>query len=164
MRKVYLSAVLLLNVVSMQAQKITKGSFGVLANKKTVNITIDYSDSKIAGVPFEAFLETETKWEEGYNEIMLKFVKAANQNSSGIIYSSKKTTDYQLVFKAIDVDGDGETSGCLLLLDKDNNVIAVAEKINANGGKFGSQLNLMSDASERLGRKVAQFIKKQLKR
>ena len=77
MRKVYLCAVFLLSIVSMHAQKITKGSFIVLANEKTVNVTIDYNDSKIDGVPFEAFLESENKWEEGYNEIMLKFIKAA---------------------------------------------------------------------------------------
>ena len=114
-------------------------------------------------MPFEVFLETEEKWEEGYKEIMLKFIKSLNQNSGGIFYTSKQTTDYQLVFKAIIVDRDGETAGNLLLLDKDRNVIGLAEKFSANGGHFGSMTNLMGDASERLGKTVAQFIKKQLK-
>ena len=162
MKRVSILAVLLLSVISIHAQKVTKGSFSVLANEKTVNITIDYKDSKIDKVPFEAFLESEEKWEEGYKEIMSKFIKSVNQNSN-IIYTSKQATNYQLVFKAINVDEDGETSGNLLLLDKDGNVIAIAEKFNANGGRFGSQTNLMGDASERLGKKVAQFIKKQLK-
>ncbi len=163
MKRISILAVILMSVISIHAQKVTKGSFGVLANEKTVNITIDYKDSKIDRMPFEAFLESEEKWEEGYKEIMLKFIKSLNQNSGGIIYSSKQTTDYQLVFKAINVDRDGETSGNLLLLDKDGNVIGFAEKFNANGGHFGSQTNLMGDASERLGKKIAQFIKKQLK-
>jgi hypothetical protein len=163
MKKIGFIALFLLGVISIHAQKITKGSFCDLANVKMVNISIDYKESKIDRMPFEAFLETEEKWEEAYKDIMLKLIKSANQNSGGIVYTSKQTTDYQLIFKAIIVDRDGETSGNLLLLDKDGNVIGEAEKFNANGGHFGSQTNLMGDASERLGKKIAQFIKKQIK-
>ena len=77
-------------------------------------------------------------------------------------YLTKKTENYQLVFKVITVDDDGETNGNLLLLDKDGIVIGEAEKFNANGGHFGSQTNLMGDAAERLGKKIAQFIKMQI--
>ena len=47
-------------------------------------------------------------------------------------------------------------------LDKDGNVIGAAGKFNVNGGRFGSQTNLMGDAAERLGKKIAQFIKMQI--
>lgn len=56
-------------------------------------------------------------------------------------------------------------------LDKQNllplqwfcNIIAVAEKFHAEGGRFGSQTNLMGDAAETMGKKVGNFIEKQIK-
>lgn len=154
----------LLSVMSLNAQNVTKGSFDPLANEKSVRITIDYSESTIDKMPFEAFLEVEENWEEGYHDIMQKLLKSVNKYGGGLVYSAIKETNYQLVFKATKVDRDGETYGYLLLLDKGDNVIGAAEKFNANGGSFGSQTNLMSDAAERLGKKIAQFIKKQTKK
>jgi hypothetical protein len=152
-----------LGFVSMQAQKVVKGSFSALANESAVSVKIDYTDSRIDKVPFEIFLEGEENWDEGYREILFKFVKAANQNSSGLKYLTKQTENYQLVFKAVTVDDDGNTTGSLCLMDKDNQVVAEAGKFKANGGRFGSQMNLMGDAAERLGKKVAKFIEKAIK-
>ena len=163
MKKTCLILLTILSVASSYAQKVTKGSFSALANEKTVSISIDYSESTIDKVPFEAFLEVEDKWEEGYDEIMLKLIKSVNRNSGGIIYTKKGETNYRLVFKATSVDRDGETNGYLQLLDKDDKIVGVAEKFNANGGSFGSQTNLMGDAAERLGKKISQFVRKQIK-
>ena len=146
------------------AQKVTKGSFSVLANEKTVNVKIDYTESKIDKVPFEVFLELENKWDEAYHGIMSKFIIEANKNSDGIQYFMKKNENYQLVFKAISVSKYGSTTGNLLLLDKNENVIGVAEGFEAQGGRYGSQTNLMSDASEELGKIIARYINKQIKK
>ena len=108
------------------------------------------------------FLETEENWDEGYGDILKKYVVAANQKSNGLKYKSNKTSNYQLVFKAVKVDNDGETRGSLLLLDADGNIVGVAEKFHAEGGWFGSQMNLMGDAAENLGKKVARFINLQI--
>ena len=97
-----------------------------------------------------------------HSKISLKLVKEANRHGGGMKYLTKKTENYQLVFKVITVDDDVETKGNLLLLDKDGNVIGAAGKFNVNGGRFGSQTNLMGDAAERLGKKIAQFIKMQI--
>jgi hypothetical protein len=163
MKRWYFTAIMFLGVVSVNAQKVTNGSFSVLANETAVSLCVDYTDSKIDKVPFDVFLEGESKWEEAYKDISFKLVKEANRHSDGLKYLTKKTENYQLVFKAITVDDDGETRGNLLLLDKEGNVIGTAEKFDANGGRFGSQTNLMGDAAERLGKKIAQFIKKQIK-
>lgn len=163
MKKWYLTAILVFGVASVKAQKVSNGSFRVLANETAVSLSIDYTASRIDKVPFDVFLEGENQWDEAYKDISLKLVKEANRYSGGLKYLNKKTENYQLVFKAITVDDDGETYGSLLLLDKDGKVIGEAEKFNANGGHFGSQTNLMGDAAERLGKKIAQFIKKQIK-
>ena len=163
MKKWFITAIMILGVVTVNAQKVTKGSFRALANETTVSLSIDYTDAKIDKVPFDIFLEGEEKWEEGYREIMLKLIREANRSGGGMKYSSQRTGNYQLVFKALKVDRDGETTGNLLLQDKDGNVIGEAEKVNANGGRFGSQTNLMGDAAEKLGKKIGQFIKKQIK-
>lgn len=164
MKKIIFAMQFLLSVMSLNAQKVTTGSFSSLANEKSVRITIDYSESTIGKIPFEAFLEVEENWEKGYRDIMQKLIKSINKYSGGLVYSAIKETNYQLVFKATKVDKDGETYGYLLLLDKGSNIIGAAENFNANGGTFGSQTNLMSDAAERLGKKIAQFIKKQTKK
>lgn len=163
MRRINIALIMILCSVCIHAQKVTKGSFSVLANEKTISVSIDYSDSKIDGVPFDIFLEGEENWNDSYRDIIIKYMKAANQNSDGIIYSTKQSGNYQLVFKATSVDRDGETTGYLQLLDKNDNEIGTAEGFNANGGSFGSQANLMGDASKKLGKKIANFINKQIK-
>lgn len=163
MRKLLLLLTLFISL-TVSAQKITRGSFVSLAKEKRVSVKFDYSESKIDYVPFDVFLESEENWDSGYRDIVLKFVKAANQYGGGMTYSSKEEADnYTLVFKAKKVDRDGETSGSLILLDKDGNIEGIADGFNANGGKFGSQMNLMGDAAERLGKKVARFISFNLK-
>lgn len=164
MRLKLLLLFLLFGIQSLFAQKITLGSFASLAKEKRVSVKFDYSESKIDYVPFDVFLESEENWDSGYRDILLKFVKAANQNGGGMTYSSKEEVDsYKLVFKAKKVDRDGETTGSLVLLDKEGNIVGIADGFNANGGKFGSQMNLMGDAAERLGKKVARFIAFNLK-
>lgn len=162
MKYLIVTAIMILNAVVLHAQKITEGSFSVLTNESAVLVKIDYTNSTIAKVPFDIFQEEEN-WDEGYKDILKKFVLAANRKSKGLKYSPNKSANYLLVFKAIKVDNDGETRGTLLLLDKDNNTIGVAERFHARGGKFGSQMNLMGDASERLGKKVALFINRHKK-
>ncbi len=78
-------------------------------------------------------------------------------------YLTKPTANYKLVFKAKSVDGDGETTGQLLLVDMNDKVVGIADPFHARGGRFGSQMNLMGDAAERLGKKVAKFINKVMK-
>lgn len=162
MKQLFIIAIMLLGTFTLSAQKVTKGSFGVLANEDVVNVSIDYKNSRIAKVPFDVFLEIEENWEEGYDEIIKKFVIGANQKSKSIKYLFNKATNYQLVFKAVKVDDDGETRGSLVLLNADESIVAEAEGFHAEGGRFGSQMNLMGDAAERLGKKVAIFIKNQL--
>lgn len=158
MKRIIFTAIIMLGVVSSQAQKVKQGSFHVLSNEKSVSVKIDYTESTIAKVPFDIFLEGEEDWDESYQEILLKFVKSANQKSKGLKYLTKPTSNYFLIFKPLKIDNDGETRGILLLVDRDDNVIGVAELFHARGGKFGSQINLMGDASIRLGKKVATFI------
>ena len=164
MKKIYLVIFLFLSVVSSYAQKVVEGTFSPLVDEKIINIKIDYSESEIDEMPFEAFLEVENRWEEGYNDIMIKFLKSLNKYSDGIVYSAKKETNYRLVFKAMYVNRDGETKGHLLLYDKDNKIIGATQDFYVKGGRFGSQTNLMGDAAERLGKKISQFIKKQTKK
>jgi len=152
MNKFVVFAMMVIGATSIHAQKVTRGSFSALANENIVSVTIDYKNAKIDKVPFEVFVEGEEEWEKDYKSILLNFVKAANRSGGGIKYVTKPTGSYQLVFRAIVVDDDGETTGDLLLLDKNNNVIGVAERFHARGGRFGSQTNLMGDAAERLGK------------
>lgn len=154
---------MILGFVSLQAQNVIKGSFDVLANESSVSVKLDYTDSRIDGVPFEIFLEEEKNWDKDYRDILLKFVKAANQNSNGIKYLTKNTANYLLVFKATTVDDNGNTTGFLYLMDKDNQILGETDKFKVKGGHVGSQTNLMGDASVKLGKKVARFIIKATK-
>lgn len=163
MKKIIICSLMLMLTSSLFSQKLVKGSFSVLSNESVVKIELDYSDALINGVLFEDFVALEENWETGYKEILMKFVQEAN-GSGNLKYSTKAETNYKLVIKVKNCDRDGETDGSLLLLNKDNEIVAVAEKLNANGGSFGSQMNLMGDAAERLGKKVSNFIKKQTKK
>ncbi len=86
MKKLSLSVTMILCVVVLHAEKVTKGSSSFLARENTICVKIDYSDSQIDRVPFDVFLEGEENWEEGYREILRKYVKAINQHGGGIKY------------------------------------------------------------------------------
>ena len=164
MKRICFTTLLILCGLSIHAQKIKNGSFHALANESKVNLTLDYTESTIDNMPFETFLEVEEHWEKGYREIVLKLIKSANQYSNKLIYTTKKETNYQLVYKAISVSRTGYTNGYLILLDKDKNVVGETDNYYINGGRYGSQLNLMGDASENIGKNIAKFINKQIKK
>lgn len=163
MKKNLVFSILFLGASSLFAQKVTEGSFAVLSDVDVVCLSIDYSDAMIDGVPFEVFHEGEENWDKGYRDILIKFIKGANRKSDKLKFLSKKPDGYELVLKANKCDRDGETYGSLILKDKDGKVVAKADKFNAEGGSYGSQMNLMGDAAERMGGKVARFLKKQMK-
>ena len=81
MKKFCLASLFFLSISFLNAQNVTKGSFESLSNEKSVRITIDYSESTIDKMLFEAFLEVEENWEEGYHDIMQKFIKSFKKAS-----------------------------------------------------------------------------------
>lgn len=110
------------------------------------------------------FVELETNWEEGYKELTAKFLAESNDKLNGrLILSAKKQTDLKLVVKVEKVDNDGETYGKLYLYDKNNEVIAISSKIHGEGGRWGTQLNLMGDAIQRVGKQVGSFLLRYVK-
>lgn len=131
---------------------------------KTISFKLDYSESMIKNIPFEDFVDLEENWELGYKEITAKFLAEANDELGGkLILSSKKETEWQIVLKLDRVDDDGGSFGSLYLYDKNGNVLAETSKIHGVGGKFGTQLNLMGDAAERMGKQVGRILFKQMK-
>lgn len=162
MKKILITALMFVCVCSSYAQKVTYGSFDVLANEREVCVKLDYTGAMIDDLPFDVFLETEDNWDKGNREILLKFIKEANKEESGILFLTKKETKYILVFKAISVSGRGTTIGYLNLLDNEDNIIAKTDNFKARGGRFGTHINLMGDAAERLGEMVGSFIKEQI--
>jgi hypothetical protein len=163
MKKRLIALIMFLAPVLTYAQEMTMGSFDALANERYVSVEFDYSRSKIGKVPFDIFLDEEENWDKGYVDIVKRFVREANQNTQDLFYKASETENYKLTFVVLVVDDDGSTNGSLFLKDKDGNTIGVAGPFKAYGGRFGSKMNLMGDASERLGKKVARFIVKALK-
>lgn len=147
---------------ALSAQKVESGSFDRLAKSSdnVINVRIDYSDARINNMTFEDFVAIEGSWEAGYNTIMEKFLKEANDKLKDFFLSYSRESGLKLVIKVDKVDKDGETYGKLYLYDENGEVIAIASKINGEGGRWGSQLNLMGDAAANMGSQIGKFLHK----
>lgn len=121
-----------------------------------------YRNQPITDTREEFYNENRLKAE---NEICFKFIDAANEELSRGFYltgNKERISRYILKLHVISVDPDGETSLYAMVFDTMGKKLIYQKLYNANGGHFGSLVNLMGDAAERLGKKVGKDIKKNI--
>ncbi len=163
MKKYLLLAGLLLCCIPSMAQKLTSGSLEPVFAQDKLNVTFDFSQASIDGIRESSLLnvggDRAKDWAEGKENICTKFMLAMLPIVDNVISIGRfDDAPYTLVFIPKTFDDDGEVRGDAKVVDADGNVIAVISKINGDGGRWGTYMNLCGDAMEKAGTNVGRFL------
>ena len=165
MKKIGLLVIFAVCFIGTKAQK----SYDFLKGEKEMDIVLDYSEAKLDKKQSTAFFTLknmdEQDYEEKYKKRMLQiFVSNVNEYlpSDFIIVPDAQNTDYQLIIKVINVDGDGETTAKIIISKIDTNEVMANFSANGDGGRWGSFSNLSGDGMERLAKNVGKNVAKKM--
>ena len=151
------------------AQKLVSGSLAEVFRQETLNVAVDYSKASIDGIKESSLLniggERAKDWQRDKEEINSKFILALHLKINDIIEVGRyPDANYTLVFIPTSFDDDGEVNGYAEIIDTDGTSVAKIEKINGDGGRWGSFTNLCGDAMERAGENVGKLLQRECRK
>lgn len=161
-----LGAIVLMGMVTMgcYAQKLAEGSLDALKGESRMNVELDYSNAVLKGMSFKDYVAQEENWDKGVKEIKAKFVEEFNKSNKGkITAGSFDNTKYTLRIDAIKVEKRGTTTADAYIVDAEGKTVAKITKIEGEGGKWGTHLNLMGDGATNMGAILGKFFKSKVK-
>lgn len=165
MNKIFLTIILFCFGITLNAQNLSKGSLIRLKDESIVHCIIDYSNASIHGMSEDEFARYEEDWMLDKPEITSKFIANANQKLSGYITLSQTTNaNYTVKILVISIDLKGNTICEASIINKEGQEIAHIENIRADGGTFGSKLNLIKDGAEHSGTIFGKTLKSLIKK
>ena len=148
--------------MSASAQKVS-GDFSVLKDEVRARMTVDFSEASILGMTEEQYSAYEKDWLKDKAEVVSYYSGYASIELSPklVIADYQFETKYRLVLKVRMIDARGNTDSDLYLLEGDNE-IARAEGVFAQGGVFGTKLNLIKDGAKHSGIVIGRLLNKYL--
>lgn len=78
-----------------------------------------------------------------------------------IIVATTEKANYKLILKVSEVEKRGDTEAVGPIVE--GKVIATIKDIEAEGGKWGTHINLMGDAAQNMGTALGRFFKLKIK-
>lgn len=164
MKKIIYSFILIFAACSFSsAQKLVRGSLESLLDESFIGFEVNFHS--IHGMTEDDF----ANYEENYYKAKPKLIGYILSNANVEIGQLMLTTDLsrsdvKLVLDIHNVSVNGDIAGVATICDKSGNEIAYINGISANGGVFGTKLNLMGDGSKRMGTALGKFLNKQLQK
>ena len=149
--------------ISCYGQKLEQGSFDPLKGEKKIQVEFDYTDAIMKKMTYVDYVAQEANWETGKKEILMKFIIEFNTATKGKIVATTEDTNYKLIFKVSEVEKRGDTEAVGSIVDAEGKVIATIKDIEAEGGKWGTHINLMGDAAQNMGAALGRFFKSKIK-
>lgn len=166
MKKVFIFFTAMLIIVwnaNARGPKVT-GDFTIINQESlSVQVCLNYAEALMDDMPFDnALLEmkyTREQWEQNaIPELTAKFCNAANDECKCVLVSQAINPQYSITVRAVEVDDDGETKAIVTLYENTSNAILGEVTLEADGGRYGSWVNLMGDAMERMGKELGKII------
>ncbi len=161
-----LGAFVLMGMVTMgcYAQKLAEGSLDALKGESRMNVELNYNNAVLKGMSFKDYVAQEENWDKGVKEIQAKFVEEFNKSNKGkTTIGSFDNAKYTLRIDAIKVEKRGTTTADAYVVDAEGKTIAKITKIEGEGGKWGTHLNLMGDGATNMGALLGKFFKSKVK-
>lgn len=129
-----------------------------LSGLEKVRFALDLSDAVIDGVEAADYKEMESEWDEGVKDMTRRFISSFNKSAQNgylpLRIGLATESDICLVLKVGEVTEDGShVEGLFNAYDSNNNLL-FSRKVSAVKGHFGSHLNLMGDALEKMGEEL----------
>lgn len=140
------------------------GGLDFLKNEKFININISYSEAIIAGFEEADILSFEQDWEKDQPRLYAKFHEYFCRAMKDKLIGGKiSKANYTLEVRPLDIKRNGDMKAYFVIIDKQGVEKFRSKSYNAEGGRFGSFLNLVGDGMQSLGKKTASLLKKNLK-
>ncbi len=155
------------------AQKLTMGSGAALSKIKYASVRMDFSQTVIKGKAMKDFLAKDASKEVGYwkefdediKEITADFVKEFNDEECPMVLTTQPDMDVELQIVVKKVSKGGDHVWCdYVFHPKDSDEPLAVITMDSEDGSWGSFTNLMGDAFDLAGEKLAKYIRKAIKK
>lgn len=138
-----------------------------LAEIGKAKVEIDFSETLIHGLSEEDFSDYEKDWDKDKSEVVAMFIGSLSDGLDGIIsVRSNFNTPYTIKVSVLTVSAEGNYC-CNVDILKDGVSVASIQNVKADGGSWGSKLNLIKDGAKHtgyeVGRKLRRLISKHKK-
>lgn len=161
-RKLMLCA--LCGVSSMMSAQTVTGSFKELASFGKANIEINFSDASIHSMTEEDFAEYEQDWSKDKPGVIADFIDGVTDKlKGGLVVGTRLKTPFLLKVLVQNITTKGDYT-CDVVVLNDEKEVAAIKTVKADGGTFGSKLNLIKDGAEHTGEKLGKLLSREIKR
>ncbi len=160
-RKNLILCLLMLISASAMAQQKVEGDLSPLINVNKVNFVMEFVS--IHGMDEDAFGKYETDWFKDKPEVIDIFTDYANRKLKGVITLGHFPNEAFTVKAVVnDISLKGNYNCDIIVLDSNKNLVAKVTGIKANGGVWGTKLNLIKDGAESTGKRFGIVLKTEI--
>ena len=162
-KRLILLAALCVTTSALLAQQAT-GSFRELASAGRANVELDFSKASIHGMLEEDFSEIEKDWTKDKPEVLADFLEGLTDKlQNSLIVGTRLETPCLIKVQVLSVTKKGDYTCDVAVLCEGQEVASI-KSVKADGGTFGSALNLIKDGAESTGKKVGKLVYRELKK
>lgn len=153
MKKILFSLLMLFATASAFAQ----GPLDFLKSENRINITIDYSETSIAGYDERTILDFEEDWVNDQGVLFSKLTDNFNKLIGPKLPGGRfEKARYTIIFRPITISQKGDMIAYAVVVRTDNQEeLYRTNTFVAEGGRFGSFLNLVGDGMRSAGKTLA---------
>lgn len=165
MRKLIALLMLCFALLNANAIRLESGSLKELAKAREARFEVDYSNAVIHGMSEEEFAQYELDWDKDQPVIIAKFLGTLNDRTGDYLMVAKgKNAPLTLRWVVLKINTHGDITSELHVIAEDGTILANIIELNAEGGTFGTKLNLIKDGAEESGKRAGSYLKRQLKK
>lgn len=132
-----------------------------LKGEQRVGFRVNWDEATIEGYTAQSIVEHEKDWEVDQPVLVGKFLAKYNERL-GVKLPAIVNNDvnYTIELRPIHVSGKGDMTCYAIVVDRNGNEVARMDNFRAEGGHFGSLLNLIGDGMTSAGKQVAKRVQK----
>lgn len=162
-RVLFIVALLFGAIFQAQSQRVVEGSLDILADQTQINVVADYSQASIMNMTEAEYGEYEPNWEKAKPSIVAKFVEGLmDKIKERIIFGRLPNAEYTLRWVVMHVNTKGDTWSDVVVENSAGEVVLRIADLKADGGTFGTKLNLMGDGAVESGEVLGKFLRRNL--
>ena len=158
-------AILSFAFMSVFGQTRFSGSMELVKKAGSMNVKLDYSEAMIHGMTEEEYSIYEVDWNKDKPQVLQYLMSALQKQTVGYLFISPfKKAPFTMYVRVLSVDLKGNTYSEVTIVDEKNQEVASIHGMYADGGRFGTGLNLIKDGAEHTGYAIGRILKKELKK
>ena len=166
MKRVLLLSLFLLACGIVKGQVISKGSLEALKSQHLINFEADFSNASIMYMTEEEFAQHEDDWYEDKPVVIMNFLEEIHNTFKNklIITRTENKNYYTLKWVVINISSKGDNLSEIHIIAPNGEVVAIISNLYAEGGTFGTKLNLIKQGASNAGEKLGKFLYKKIKK